>query len=83
MLRFDVRKREFTSLDQCVMEGENILERYDFQAAIVKSWERVKPFLGLQTAFLVGKEIRPHKSVGDAIDLLAFDSEDSSLTLSS
>jgi hypothetical protein len=81
MLRFDVRKKEFASLDQCVMEGENILERYDFQAAIVKSWERVKPFLGLQTAFLVGKEIQPHKSVGDAIDLLAFDPEDSSLTV--
>jgi hypothetical protein len=81
MLRFDVSKKEFTSLDQCAMKGENILERYDFQAAIVKSWERVKSFLGLPTAFLIGQEITPHHSVGDAIDLLAFDPEDSSLTV--
>src|ERR1700730_6953628 len=81
MLRFDIGKKELTSLDQCAMKGENILERPDFQAAIVKSWERVKPFLGLPTAFLIGKEIKPHNSVGDAIDLLAFDPEDSSLTV--
>jgi len=81
MLRFDISKKELTSLEQCAMKGENILERYDFQAAIVKSWERVKPFLGLPTAFLIGQEITPHNSVGDAIDLLAFDPEDSSLTV--
>ena len=81
MLRFDVSKKEFIPLGQCAMQGENILERYDFQAAIVKSWERVKPFLGLPTAFLIGQEIQPHNSVGDAIDLLAFDPEDSSLTV--
>ena len=81
MLKFDVTKKEFTSLDQCAMKGENILERYDFQAALVKSWERIKAFLGLPTAFLVGQEIRPHNSVDDAIDLLAFDPEDSSLTV--
>ncbi len=81
MLKFDVSKKEFTSLDQCAMKGENILERYDFQAAIVKSWERVKSFIGLPAAFLIGQEIRPHNSVGDAIDLLAFDPEDSSLTV--
>ena len=81
MLKFDINKKEFTSLDHCAMKGENILERYDFQAAIVKSWERVKSALGLPTAFLIGQEIRPHNSVGDAIDLLAFDSEDSSLTV--
>ena len=79
MLRFDVSKKEFSSLDQCAMKGENILERYDFQAAIVKSWERFRPSLGLPSAFLIGQEIRPHKSVGDTIDLLAFDPEDSSL----
>jgi hypothetical protein len=81
MLKFDIRKKEFTSLDQCAMKGENILERYDFQAAIVKSWERVKPFLCLPTAYLIGQEITPHNSVGDAIDLLAFDPNDSSLTV--
>ena len=81
MLKFDITKKDLTLLDQCAMKEENILERYDFQAAIVKSWERVKPSLGLPTAFLIGQEIAPHKSVGDAIDLLAFDPEDSSLTV--
>jgi hypothetical protein len=63
------------------MKGEKILERYDFQAAIVKSWEGVKPLLGLPRAYLVGQEITPHNSVGDSIDLLAFDPDDSSLTV--
>ena len=81
MLRFDVHKKEFASLEQCAMKGENILERYDFQAGIVKSWEHIKPFMGLPTAFLIGQEIKPHNSVDDAIDLLAFDPDDSSLTI--
>jgi hypothetical protein len=81
MLKFDVHKKTFASLKQCEMKGEHVLERYDFQAAIVRSWDVVKAHLGLPTAYLIGREIKPHSSVDDAVDLLAFDPEDSSLTV--
>lgn len=81
MLKFDIQKKKLVQMDHCAMKGQNILERHDFQAAIVKSWEEIKSLLGLPTAFLIGQEIRPHESVGDSIDLLAFDPEDSSLTV--
>ena len=79
MLKFSTETKTFDRLQQSELKNENILERYDFQTAMVKSWETVKNQIGVPNSFLIGEEIRPHTSVGDSIDLLAFNSDDSSL----
>lgn len=79
MLKLNTNKKSFETLVQSELKAENILERYDFQSAIAKSWETVKSEIGLPTSYLIGEEISPHLSVGNMIDLLAFDPEDSSL----
>jgi len=79
MLKLNTEHKTFETLLQSEFKTENILERYDFQAAMVKSWETVKNELGLPTSYLIGQEINPHKSVGNSIDLLAFNPDDSSL----
>lgn len=79
MLKLNTSTKTFEVLLQSEMKSENILERYGFQAAIVKSWETIKNEIGLPTSYLIGEEIKPHHSVGDSIDLLAFNPDDSSL----
>ena len=79
MLKLNPDKKTFETLIQSELRAENILERYDFQAAMVRSWETVKNEIGLPTSYLIGQEINPHKSVGNSIDLLAFNPDDSSL----
>lgn len=79
MLKLNPDKKTFETLIQSELRAENILERYDFQAAMVRSWETVKNEIGLPTSYLIGQEITPHKSVGNSIDLLAFNPDDSSL----
>jgi hypothetical protein len=79
MLKLNPEKKTFETLIQSELKTENILERYDFQAAMVKSWETIKNEIGLPTSYLIGQEINPHKSVGNSIDLLAFNPDDSSL----
>jgi hypothetical protein len=81
MLKLNVSNKAFETLIQSGFKTENILERYDFQAAMVKSWEIVKNEIGLPTSYLIGEEINPHKSVGNSIDLLAFNPDDSSLVV--
>lgn len=79
MLKLNPENKTFEILVQSAMKSENLLERYDFQAAIVKSWETIKNELSLPTSFLIGQEVTPHSSVGNSIDLLAFNPDDSSL----
>lgn len=79
MLKFDLENKKFEKLVESNLTNEQILERYDFQEAIINSWETVKNNLNLPGAYLIGKEIKPHSSVKDSIDLLAFDPNDSSL----
>ncbi|MBK8244221.1 MAG: hypothetical protein IPK88_12410 [Saprospiraceae bacterium] len=79
MLRYNTNIKSFEPLSKAELKTENILERYDFQQSIVNSWDTVKNELGLPSAYLIGQEIKPHSSVGNSIDLLAFDSSDSSL----
>lgn len=79
MLKLNPDKKTFESLLKSELRTENLLERYDFQTAMVKSWETVKNEIGLPNAYLIGQEITPHKSVGNAIDLLAYNADDSSL----
>lgn len=79
MLRYNTNVKSFEPLSKAELKSENILERYDFQQSIVNSWDTVRNELGLPSAYLIGQEIRPHHSVGDSIDLLAFNSDDSTL----
>ncbi|MBL4716297.1 MAG: hypothetical protein JKX95_06640 [Bacteroidia bacterium] len=79
MLKFDLENKRFEKLVESDLTNEQILERYDFQTSILNSWETVKNNLNLPSAYLIGKEIKPHSSVKDSIDLLAFDPDDSSL----
>lgn len=79
MLKFDMDNKRFEPLAQGNFKQEQILERYDFQSAIVSSWEQIKHSLNIPDAYLVGQEITPHHSVQNSIDLLAFDSDDSSI----
>ena len=79
MLKMNLDEKTFETLIKSELRTENILERYDFQSAMIKSWETVKHKIGLPTSYLIGEEINPHKAVGNSIDLLAFNPDDSSL----
>ncbi|HTK37902.1 MAG TPA: hypothetical protein VL325_05370, partial [Pyrinomonadaceae bacterium] len=81
MLKFNVQNKTLESLQVSAMRQENILERNDFQEAIVQSWEAVRNYLSMPSAYLIGQEFNPHDSVGDRIDLLAFDPDSSSLVV--
>lgn len=79
MLKFDTNNKTFEPLTQGNFKQEHVLERYDFQSAIVNSWDKIKNNLNIPTAYLVGQEVTPHHSVQNSIDLLAFDTDDSSI----
>lgn len=79
MLKFDLGNKKFEELIESDLKNEKILERYDFQSAIVNSWETFRNKINLPDTFLIGQEITPHHSVKDKIDLLAFDPADSSI----
>jgi len=81
MLKFDEYSRKFDKVAATEMKSENMLERYDLQEAIVESWELFKNEIGLPSAYLIGDEIAPHTSTQNSIDLLAFNPDDSSLTV--
>lgn len=73
MIQFDTENKSFTKISETEFKSENVLERYDFQEAIVDSWTTFRKEICLPECFLIGKEIKPHSSVNDSIDLLAFD----------
>ena len=81
MLKFDTKNHKFESLPRSGLKSEAILERYDLQKAMVQSWEVFKNEIGLPTSFLIGQEVNPHSSTQDAIDLLAYNPDESSLTV--
>jgi hypothetical protein len=79
MFKIDLNNKLLNKVDSTVLKSENLLERQDLQQFIYNSWENFKNEIGLPTAILIGQEIKPHDSVQDSIDLLAFDQDDSSL----
>jgi hypothetical protein len=79
MLKFDTKKKMFDEVQEAELKAEHILERYDLQEAIATCWELFKNELGLPNAFLVGQEVTPDEVTQGSIDLLAYDSDDSSL----
>lgn len=48
---------------------------------MIKSWNTIKNNIGLPNAVLIGEAIKVHSSVGNEIDLLAFDIADSKLVV--
>jgi hypothetical protein len=81
VLKFDTGRKAFEKLEATELKAERILERYDLQAAIANSWDLFKNELGLPNAFLIGEEINPDPRTQDSVDLLAYDSDDSSLVV--
>jgi len=79
MYKIDLSKKKLHKIDQTILKKENLMERNDLQQFLFNSWENFRNDIGLPSALLIGQEIKPHDSVGDAIDLLAFDQNDSSL----
>lgn len=79
MFKFDTENHTFESMKSTVLKDEKLLERYDLQKTIINSWEEFRNEIGYPEAFLIGQEINPHNSTQNAIDLLAFNQEDSSL----
>jgi len=81
MFNIDLANKELNKIDSTVLKNENLFERHDLQQFIYNSWESFKNEIGLPTAILIGQEIKPHESVNDSIDLLAYDQDDSSLII--
>jgi hypothetical protein len=68
-------------IDDTDMTSEKILERSDLQEYIVNSWDLFSSEISLPGAYLIGKEIQPHESVKDRIDILSLDQNESSLVV--
>ena len=79
MLKFDTNAGKLQHIPQSNLRDNNLLERYDLQAAIVESWDLFKNEIGLPSAFLIGEEVTPDNTTQNSIDLLAYDADDSSL----
>lgn len=75
MLKFDTAKNQLIKLRETNLVEESILERYDFQEAIVKSWQQFCSELGMGELYFVDSEVIPHSSCRDSIDILALDWE--------
>ena len=73
----EFKNKKLVTLKESSLRSDNILERYDLQEAIISSWEEFKTEINMPQLSLIGSEIRPHSSVQNSIDILAFDSIDS------
>lgn len=76
MLRIDPETRTLTAAPIATMRGEEILERADFQAIVVNSWESFASELGFPNLRFIGQEIEPHESAANRLDLLALDEDE-------
>lgn len=75
MLKFDTANGRLENLSTTNLVDESLLERYDLQEAIVKSWEAFCSELGMGELYFVDSEVVPHDSCRDSIDILALDWE--------
>ena len=81
MLKIDKEKKKLDKLQPSDLVEQNILERIDFQEMIKNSWELVREEIGIPNAIFIGDEVRTHADIQDAIDILAYDPDDSSLII--
>ena len=81
MLEINDKNKELVKIDETDLKEQNLLERYHLQETFINSWETFTKELGLPEIKLIGTEIKPHKSVSDRIDILAFDDIDSNIII--
>lgn len=79
MLRLNTTTGKFEQVEETALKEKKLLERYDLQKAIVSSWDVFKNEIGIPSAYLIGQEINPDPCTQDAMDLLAYDPDESSL----
>lgn len=76
MLKMSEGKDSLETLPESDLKENEIMERYNLQKAIVNSWEAFTSEIGMPELYLIGQEIKPHESVRDSIDILAFDANE-------
>ena len=76
MLKMSDGKDFLEAVQESDLKENEILERYNLQKAIVNSWEAFTSEIGMPELYLIGQEIKPHDSVRDSIDILAFDANE-------
>ena len=81
MVEINRKDKNFSKIEDTTMKEQKIMERKDFQEYIVNSWEIFTNEIGLPNIYYIGKEIVPHNSVKDRIDILAFDPNDSNMVI--
>jgi hypothetical protein len=81
MLEIEKNGKKMTKLEKTTMKEQKILERKDLQEYIVNSWDEFTNEIGFPDIYYIGKEISPHNSVKDRIDILAFDPKDSNMVI--
>lgn len=79
MYQVDLKNKKLEKIHSTILKNENLLERSHLQQFIFNSWDLFRRDIGFPEAILLGQEIKPHDSVGDSIDLLAFDENESCL----
>lgn len=79
MLKFNKLTSQLETVGNTNLKNERILERFNLQKSIISSWDAFRNELGLASTFLIGQEITPDDSTQNSLDLLAYDSDDSSL----
>jgi len=81
MIEINKKDKIFSKIEDTNMKDQKILERRDLQEYIVNSWDVFTNEIGLPNIYYIGKEITPHDSVNDRIDILAFDPNDSNMVI--
>jgi len=81
MVEINDKNKKLVKIDVTGLKEQNLLERYHLQEAFVNSWDIFTKEINMPEIKLIGTEIRPHKSVNDRIDILAFDENDSSIII--
>jgi hypothetical protein len=75
MLRIDEATGRLVTPEEGTLKGEGLLERSDVQEMFARSWDGFTAELGFRSLRFVGTEVPPHDSVGNRIDILAFDED--------
>ena len=81
MVEINRKDKIFSRIEDTNMKDQKILERRDLQEYFVNSWDIFANEIGLPNIYYIGKEIIPHNSVGDRIDILAFDPNDQNMVI--
>lgn len=75
MLQIDDTTKRLVPPSSSTLKTEELRERNDLQELIVNSWDPFAAELGLPGLRYLGKEVEPHVSCANRIDILAFDED--------